>query len=524
MHRLHYKHIPVKITLILWALLISPTWTFAREISLEEKVGQLFILGFPDSDFEQTISPQLKKIKAGGIIWFRRNLHTIDQIQELNTKVLKATGTVAPLIMLDQEGGVVSRLHMLGPFPSALSLGRLSSLAEIQAYGRELGRCLAGLGFNANLSPVLDVSNPSEVNFLGTRVFSGDPRQVSAAALALARGLGAGGVLPIAKHFPGHGGITGDSHRRLPQKMATLDQLRNLDLIPFADFSRAFPVSGVMTAHVAFPNIDTTQVAASFSAPILQILRDQLSYRGLILTDDLEMSGARGAGTVGDRAVAALKAGSDMVMITWNQSLQQQAFEAVLAAVRSGEITTAQIEDRYQRILNVKKQIQQDTDGFELSEAIVTLEKHILRMGQYHFQKAVRAAAATIQKNHPRKILVASADRAFNQNFSNQLTSNFYELTKLTLNRHHPEPFEADDADCVVFYVTGEGSARLLRSLSPDVKRRTLVVNSAYPAVLGDSRQYYGVVDVLFSHPQAGTWMAKVFQKAATSALKVSSF
>jgi hypothetical protein len=119
---------------------------------------------------------------------------------------------------------------------------------------------------------------------------------------------------------------------------------------------------------------------------------------------------------------------------------------------------------------------------------------------------------------------VASADRRFNQNFADHLNSNSYELAQHQIDPHDPKVFEASDQDCVIFYVTGAGSARLLRNLSAEVRRKTLVVNSAYPAVLGDLRQYYGVINTFFNDQQTGSWLAKEFQKASISAIKVSSF
>ena len=433
--------------------------------------------------------------------------------------------------MIDQEGGVVSRLHVGTSFVSALALGRYNDPEMSEEYGRQTGLLLRTLGFNTNLAPVLDISSPNEINFLGHRAFGGSVEDVSTSALSVAKGLLSAGVLPVAKHFPGHGGIIEDSHKLLPRKSLSLDQLIQFDLKPFEAFVDQFAVSGLMAAHLAFPNVDPSGLPASFS-PFLstEILRKKLNFKGILLTDDLEMASAKGLGSIEERTLRAIEAGADMVMFSWNQKYQRMAFEAVLAAVASGRLNEDRINESFERIQKVKDEIvRQELDVSLAPNAILrrieTLNKQI---AYQHFQAVASEIADHLRSIRFSNVAVFSSD------------SKFLKSAQLNLGREKGLPGlnfrlgQGPKDEFVIrksfkkgtigiFYVTGQGSAELLRKLPSRIREHMIVVNTMYPGLIGPNIEYLGVINIYSRYSKTGEWTSDLIQKAHTQSLASAS-
>ena len=206
-------------------------------MSVRQKVGQMFIFGYsgarPDAALKRLIETE-----QPGCAWsaFTRNIVSLDQIGNLNQRV-QTWSKVPLLIMVDQEGGNVARLKVGTSLPSALSTGETNDPKLILQYATALGSLMAKLGFNVNLAPVLDLSDPQSISFIGPRSFGARPDGVGAIASAFAKGLANAGLVPTAKHFPGHGGIAADSHQMTPRKLSTLEELVDGDLVPFRYFA-----------------------------------------------------------------------------------------------------------------------------------------------------------------------------------------------------------------------------------------------------------------------------------------------
>ena len=255
---------------------------------------------------------------VGGVILFRRNFQSIEQLKTLTAEI-HALRRPALLIAVDHEGGRVQRfLDGFTRLPPMRVLGEAwerdadtaKQLAEQVGYvlAAELRAC----GVDLSFTPVLDL-DWQQCAVIGNRAFHRDPAVVSELALALQRGLARGGMATCGKHFPGHGFVAGDSHHVMPVDARTLEQLRQDDLVPFARLSQA-GLTSVMPAHVVYPAVDSQP--AGFSSRWLQdILRDELGFDGVIFSDDLGMEGAAAAGGFVERADAALKAGCDMVLV-----------------------------------------------------------------------------------------------------------------------------------------------------------------------------------------------------------------
>jgi len=255
---------------------------------------------------------------VGGVILFARNYGSPSQLKELVASI-RGLRDLAPLIAVDHEGGRVQRFREgFTAIPPMRSLGELwdrdvaGAGEEAERLGRVIAAELLAHGVDFSFTPVLDLDyGTSEV--IGDRAFHRHPNAVAHLASALRRGLGAGGVAAVAKHFPGHGFVAGDSHHETPRDPRPLAALEADDLVPFAALIRE-GIEGVMPAHVIYPEVDA-QPAGFSHVWLTDILRQRLGFDGLIFSDDLSMAGAQGAGDIVDRARAAQEAGCDMVLV-----------------------------------------------------------------------------------------------------------------------------------------------------------------------------------------------------------------
>ena len=350
------------------------TRTIAR-MTLEEKVGQLFVTyaygeSANDSDPANvaanlnvhgvgTAAELVAKYHLGGIIYFAwsDNVNNPPQIAALSNslqRVAAAQPTPIPLmISTDQEYGVVYRV---GPpatqFPGNMALGAGRSTADAYSAGLVGGQELRALGVNQNYAPVADVNVNAANPVIGVRSFGEDPAMVSSMVAAAVDGYQQdGGVSSTAKHFPGHGDTSVDSHTGIPIILHTLEELERIDLPPFKA-AIAQGIDSIMTAHIIVPSLDPSGDPATLSEPIMTgLLREKLGYDGVVVTDSLGMAGVREKYGDDRVPVLALKAGVDQLLMP--PSIDQ-AFNAVLAAVRSGELTEKRIDESVYRILRMK--------------------------------------------------------------------------------------------------------------------------------------------------------------------------
>jgi beta-N-acetylhexosaminidase len=297
--------------------------------------GQLLMVGIPGPRVDAVARELVRELKVGGVILFARNIETPEQVWELTRdlqqEALAATGR--PLLLsVDQEGGRVQRLKT--PFtliPPARELGITRTPEEVEVLARQVAGELALVGLNVNLAPVLDVPR-SPACPQWDRSFSSDPHRAARYALAAIRGYRSGGIIPVAKHFPGLGDTLADSHEVLPQGFSS-DAKREADLLPFRQ-AIAARVPMIMTAHVAVPQWD--ERPATLSPVALQVwLRRRLGFEGVIITDDLEMGGITTSLSAPQGAQAALAAGADLLLICNNY---QAAWETARLLALDGSL------------------------------------------------------------------------------------------------------------------------------------------------------------------------------------------
>jgi beta-N-acetylhexosaminidase len=292
----------------------------------------------------------------GGVILFARNLRSLEQICHL-TSELHAAASSPLLVGVDQEGGRVTRLP--APFlaaPAAAALGTADDPALTKALARAVGRELLATGFTWNLAPVLDLrTNPANL-VIGDRAFSRDPDQVARHGVAAIQGLREAGVLATAKHFPGHGDTVADSHLTLPESLQSSSRWRAVEFIPFQHAIRA-GVPLVLVAHLSCPALDPAS-PTSLSRPVITgILREELGFQGVVVSDDLEMSAIADRFDLGEAAVRFLEAGGDLVLICHDVARQRAAVAAVEAAVQGGRLTETRLEASLHRIARLRERL-----------------------------------------------------------------------------------------------------------------------------------------------------------------------
>lgn len=256
---------------------------------------------------------------------------------------LSAVGRGDMWLAIDAEWGLGMRLKDAPTYPRNNELGNSASIASMQRYGAEIASQARRLGINMILGPVADIVPEGSQSFLSRRSFGNDPDLVANLSIAYSQGLETGGVMSVAKHFPGHGGVTADSHRSLGVVYKSLNEMQHTDLIPFQRYIDA-GLSGIMIGHVAFPAIDTLQRSAAVSESVMtDLLRNDMGFKGLILTDALNMAGAGGAS-----AATAIEAGADMVL---SPVSTHQALADLRRAVADGSLSRQTVRDRVKRII-----------------------------------------------------------------------------------------------------------------------------------------------------------------------------
>ncbi|MGW0872624.1 glycoside hydrolase family 3 protein [Streptomyces sp. NPDC002740] len=346
-------------------------------MTLEEKVGQVFVSRVyghsataPDqADLDanraelgvRTAAELLARYRLGGIIYFAWAHNTRDprQIADLSNGIQRASlqqpRGLPVLISTDQEHGAVCRVGRPATlFPGAMAIGAGGSRTDARALGRLAGRELRAMGIRQNCSPVADVNvNPANP-VIGVRSFGADPEAVAALVAAEAEGYRAAGVAATAKHFPGHGDTAVDSHTGFPVITHSREEWETLDAVPFRA-AIAAGVDSLMTAHILVPSLDDSGDPATLSAPIVTgILREQLGYDGVVVTDALDMAGVRTKYGDDRVPVLALKAGVDQLL---NPPDLDVAWHAVLKAVQDGELTERRLDASVLRILRLKARL-----------------------------------------------------------------------------------------------------------------------------------------------------------------------
>ncbi|MGH9941189.1 MAG: glycoside hydrolase family 3 N-terminal domain-containing protein [Pyrinomonadaceae bacterium] len=364
-------------------------------LPLEQKIGQLLYIGLPGPDFDAETRALVEEIQPGGVIIFGRNVTAPQQLRQLLDGVRESV-RIEPLLGIDQEGGLVDRLRKIcTPMPAARSIRQHGDLAGVRSLGRITGEALRLLGFNMNFAPVMSIMTDDRdllSNGLYSRSYGRSPGEVLGYTMVYLRGLQGTGCLGCAKHFPGIGAGEVDSHDEMPIIKLTHDDLLAQDLAPYIElFQREDNmVRALMVSHGGFPNIDINRgtaggplIPASINRDIVtRLLREELGYKGLVVTDDMEMGAIARHYQIEDASRLAVEAGEDMLLICARPELIHRSRRALVQAVHDKVISEDRIDESLARIAAYKQTTQPplpfDAARFaELSKEVEALNRKL---------------------------------------------------------------------------------------------------------------------------------------------------
>jgi beta-N-acetylhexosaminidase len=361
-------------------------------MSVAQKVGQLFFIGIAGPEIDDSTKALLDEVSPGGVCLFARNIREASQIRELLDGLRETLNTI-PFLSIDQEGGTVDRLRrIMTPMPAAATISNAKEAGELAAI---IGETLGILGFNMDFAPVVDVVDEGRSGFsngLTSRTFGQNKDEVTAFAGEFLQVLQSKGILGCIKHFPGLGASRVDSHEELPEVGITEDEFLSTDIFPYREIFASSEVHAVMAAHACFPRVSLQETAqngkllpSSLSYNfVTTLLRGQLAFDGLVITDDLEMGAIVKNFGIGDACKMAIAAGVDMLAICANAEAVREGYHGVLEAVMDGEISGDRLDRSISRIGRLKKQLSPpaefDSDRLEeLSTEIAALTGHLSR-------------------------------------------------------------------------------------------------------------------------------------------------
>jgi beta-glucosidase-like glycosyl hydrolase len=307
----------------------------------------------PPDDWAHGPSDWLDELQPAGVILFRR--HIPDELGSTRAAIARLQAWASRhgdtlLIAADEEGGFVSQIsHLVPTPPSARALARATDPDNVRDVFTRYGRRMRDLGINLDFAPVCDVNNNPRNPVIGVRSFGREPQLVSVYARAVHEGLAAAGVLSCLKHFPGHGDTDVDSHLARPVIAHDRSRLDAIELFPFRELLDAAPA--VMAAHVECPQLDPAGTPATLSAPILRnVLRDELGFQGVVVSDALEMQGVAGDFDAATSAVRSLQAGCDLLLRCDDIGHAHEAVQGIQAALDSGELSEARLDEAVARV------------------------------------------------------------------------------------------------------------------------------------------------------------------------------
>jgi beta-N-acetylhexosaminidase len=336
-----------------------------KAMTLQEKIGQLLMGGFEGTEISQREVSLIEDYHIGGFIFFGRNITDEEGTRNLirDLKSINYNSPIPLFLAVDEEGGSVTRLSgIFRNLPPQSRLGERGDPDTAYEYGAIQGEKLGRLGFNVNFSPVLDVDSNPDNPVIGNRAISQNPGVVSELGIKVWKGISDQGVVPVGKHYPGHGDTDVDSHTLLPVIDKSKEELLSTELIPF-QASIDYGIPALMVGHLLIPALDDKP--ASLSGIIMkELLREDQGFDGVLFSDDLTMGAIVGSMTVSEAAVEFIAAGGDVALICHGETNLVEAFEAIEAAVGEGSLLEEDIDCKVVRIIRLK-------EDFDLKEEAV---------------------------------------------------------------------------------------------------------------------------------------------------------
>jgi len=351
------------------------------------------IMGFDGTEMSQKLRTMIFGLQPGGVILFRRNIEAAPQTFEL-VQACRGLVRTPMFTCIDMEGGTVDRLRdLIAPAPSVAAVFATGRRNIFRKHGQILGEESRALGFNTDFAPVLDLRFEPSLKVLGSRTASADPKQAVKYARELLKGLKDAGVLGCGKHFPGLGEANLDTHKELPSIDKPWKKLWKEDLAPYRELRREMPF--VMVAHAAYRDVTKNHVPASISKKwIAQILRKEIGYKGLAISDDLEMGGVQKTVSIEDAAVQTIQAGADIFLVCHNEEFVWRTYEKVLTTAEKDKRFAGRVNECADRVLAFKKKAK-ELRWKPKAPSQKTIDK--LRRAVWEFSEEVRLDADAVK-------------------------------------------------------------------------------------------------------------------------------
>ncbi|WP_053362449.1 beta-N-acetylhexosaminidase [Bacillus sp. FJAT-27251] len=355
------------------------------KMSFEDKIGQMILAGISGTTMDTNAKQLISQFHVGGIIFYKNNFETPEQTVQLVNQLKAGNSSSLPLLLgVDQEGGRVTRLPGgLVNFPPNKLIGQVNNPEFSYKVGTLLGRELKKFGLNLDFAPVLDINSNPNNPVIGDRSFGNNSEIVSKLGIQTMKGIQSQNVIPTIKHFPGHGDTSVDSHLELPIVNKSLKELKELELIPF---ERAIDHGSdvVMVAHILLPELDKTNPASMSKAVMTDLLRKQLSFTGVIITDDMTMGAITEHYDIGKAAVESVKAGSDIILVGHDYNNVVKIISSLKTAVQNGGISEQRLNKSIERIIQLKRKYSindtkvENPNINEINQSINSLLNHYL--------------------------------------------------------------------------------------------------------------------------------------------------
>ena len=328
-----------------------------NSMTLDEKIGQLLIVGFEGTYVDENITDLIKNKYLGGVIFFGNNVESLSGVISLTNelKVLNSENKVPLFISVDEEGGLVSRVpNEFVKIPSSEYIGSFDNEDKCYELGSLIAEELKVMGYNMDYAPVLDILSNNNNTVIGNRAFGKNAEVVSRLAINTMKGIQDNEVISVVKHFPGHGDTTVDSHYGLPLVEKTLDELKELEFIPFENAIKN-GANAIMVSHILLENVDSDNPASMSKKIVSDILRNDMNFKGVVITDDMTMGAIVENYDIGEAAVKSINAGTDIVLVCHGYDNELKVLNSIKKAVNNGTVSEERLNESVYRIVSLKK-------------------------------------------------------------------------------------------------------------------------------------------------------------------------
>jgi beta-N-acetylhexosaminidase len=344
-----------------------------KKMTLNEKIGQMVIVGLDGYSMDDNTLSMIKDNHVGGFILFKKNIKSAEQVKELLNALKEANivNKVPLFLSVDEEGGRITRMPKeFKKIPTNKRIGQFNNIDFSYKIGEVIGKQIGALGFNMDYAPVLDINSNPKNPVIGDRSFGAKPEIVSNLGTSTMKGLQSQNVIPVVKHFPGHGDTDLDSHIGLPTLNHDIERLKSFELIPFKEAVNS-KADAVMIAHILLPKIDKKNPSSLSHKVITGILREELKFNGVVITDDMTMGAIAENYDIGEAAVKSVKAGTDIVLVCHGNEKKLSVINSLKKAAESGAVSQKRIDESVYRILKLKEKYKiKDTkiDAVDISQ------------------------------------------------------------------------------------------------------------------------------------------------------------